>query len=173
MCEKYPPSFDQQSQRFNAYRFGGSKRLAIPAADALPEESDEVSIVTDIWFKLSGVPATYDKMLLQADLYRWTGEDWTDYRVATSDRPVFGGGNLWQHSLSLTAPRGSQWAKEIQSRHLPAGKYLVTLYIDQAGKLEKDFRAELDDGEIVGQSEIESQWPAGYGNMTTVAFPKD
>jgi hypothetical protein len=59
-------------------------------ADQLPGQSDEVSVVTDIWFKIEGVPAKYDKMLLQADLYRQTDSGWTDYRVATSDRPVFG-----------------------------------------------------------------------------------
>lgn len=144
-------------------------RYKTPAA--LPAESGEVSIVTDIWFKLSGVPAKYDKMLLQADLFRWTDDGWTEFRVATSDRPIFGGGNLWQHSLSLTAPRGSDWAAELKSKRLPSGRYLVKLYIDQAGKLKNDFRTELGDEEFVGQVELESQWPAGYGRMTVVPFP--
>lgn len=140
-------------------------------ADQLPKPSDEVSIVTDIWFKLTDVPPKYDKMLLQADIYRWTGSSWSEYRVATSDRLVFGKGKLWQHSLSLTAPRGSQWADKMKSKRLPGGKYLVKLYIDQTGKLQKDLRAELSDEEFVGQIEVESQWPVGYGNMTVVAFP--
>ena len=142
-------------------------------AGALPEESDEVSLVTDIWFKLTDVPAKYDKMLLQADLYRWSGDGWSEYRIASSDRLVFGKGKLWQHSLSFTAPRGSDWADEMKSKRLPAGKYLVKLYIDQTGKLQKDFRAELGEDELVGQVEVESQWPAGYGRMTVVEFPTD
>ncbi|MBL6725795.1 MAG: hypothetical protein ISQ09_11975, partial [Rubripirellula sp.] len=80
---------------------------AYRTVDSLPIESDEVSLVTDIWFKLTEVPAEYDKMLLQVDIYRWEGDSWSEYRVASSDRQVFGGGNLWQHSLSLTAPRQS------------------------------------------------------------------
>ena len=84
---------------------------------------------------------------------------------------MFGKGNLWQHSLSLTAPRGSQWATDIESKRLPPGRYLVKLYIDQAAKLQKDFTIELGDEEFFGQVEIESRWTAGYGRMTVVRFP--
>ena len=49
--------------------------------------------------------------------------------------------------------------------------YLVKLYIDQTGKLQKDFRAELGDKEFVGQVEVESQWSSGYGRMTAIQFP--
>ncbi|MBI2477727.1 MAG: hypothetical protein HYV60_03490 [Planctomycetia bacterium] len=45
------------------------------------------------------------------------------------------------------------------------------MYIDQIGKLQKDFRAELGEDEFVGQVEVESKWPVGYGSMTVVAFP--
>lgn len=141
-------------------------------ATQLPPQSAEVSVVTDIWFKIEGVPARYDQMLLQADLYRQTDSGWSEFRVATSDRPVFGKGNLWQHSLSLTAPRGSKWAHEINSKRLPSGRYLVKLYIDQTGKLEKDFTAELGDDDFVGQVEVDAHWPVGYGQMTVVKFPE-
>lgn len=140
-------------------------------AAELPEPRSEVSLVTEIWFKLTNVPAKYDKMLLQVDLYRWTGDGWSEHRVASSDRLIFGKGKLWQHSLSLTAQRGSQWADEIKLKRLPRGRYLVKLYIDQTGKLQKDFRAELGDAELVGQVEVNSQWPQGYGKMTAVSFP--
>ncbi|WP_166822485.1 hypothetical protein [Thalassoroseus pseudoceratinae] len=61
----------------------------------LPHPHDEVSIVTDIWLKIEGVPAKFDKMLLQADFYQLIDSVPTNHRVATSDRPVFGKGNLW------------------------------------------------------------------------------
>jgi hypothetical protein len=140
-------------------------------SEELPQPSEEVSLVSEIWLKIEGVPAKYDKMLLQADLYRKTDSGWSEFRVATSDRPVFGKGNLWQHSLSLTAPRGSQWAKELDAKRLPPGKYLVRILIDQTGKLQKDFTAELTQDDSVGEVEIESRWPAGYGQMTIVRFP--
>lgn len=47
--------------------------------DELPEPSEEVSAVMDIWLKIEGVPAKYDKMLLQADLYRQTDSGWSEY----------------------------------------------------------------------------------------------
>ena len=70
----------------------------------------------------------------------------------------------------MAAPRGSKWAKEIESQKLPPGRYLAKLYIDQTGKLEKDFTAKLGEDDFVGQVEIESQWRAGYGRMTVVKF---
>jgi hypothetical protein len=129
--------------------------------------------VANIWFKIEGVPAKFDKMLLQVDLYRQTDSGWSEHRVATSDRPVFGGGNLWQHSLSLTARRDTDWAKQIAAEKLPPGKYLAKLYIDQTNKLQKDFTAVLSEGDFVGEVEVENQWPSGYGKMTAVKFPAE
>ena len=93
--------------------------------EQLPEPNPETSVVTDIWLKVEGVPAKFDKMLMQVDVYQQTATGWSENRVATSDRPIFGGGNLWQHSLSLTANRDSDWAKQIPAQKLPSGKYLV------------------------------------------------
>lgn len=140
-------------------------------ASDLPKQTDELSFVTDIWFKLEQVPEKYDTMLLQVDLYFWEGGNWSDYRVATSDRLVFGDGNLWQHSLSVTAPRGSDRASELNNRSLPSGRYLAKIYIDETGKLETDISVELGDSDLVGEIEFESQWPKGYGRMTIAAFP--
>lgn len=138
--------------------------------EQLPEPNPETSVVTEIWLKVEGIPAKFDKMLMQVDVYQKIDTGWSENRVATSDRPVFGGGNLWQHSLSLTANRDSDWAKQIPSQKLPPGKYLVKLFVDQAGKLKRDFTAKLSDEDCIGQIEVESEWPAGYGNMTKVTF---
>jgi hypothetical protein len=138
--------------------------------DQLPDPSDELSVVTEIWLKIEGVPAEYDQILLQADLHSWTGSGWTPYRVASSDRLVFGKGNLWQHSLSLTAPRGSAWAEKLDAKRLPAGRYLVKLYLDREGKLQRNFAAELDEHDFLGQVEVESSWPAGHGKMTVIKY---
>ncbi len=136
----------------------------------LPEPNPEVSVVTDIWLKVEGVPAKYDKMLLQVDVFQQAASSWSESRVATSDRPVFGAGNLWQHSLSLTASRDSDWAKQLPAKKLPPGKYLLKLYVDRSGKLQKDFTAKLREEDLIGQLEVESRWPGGYGNMTVVKF---
>lgn len=139
----------------------------------LPKADNEVSITTEIWFKIEGVPAKFDKKLLQVDLYRETDAGWSKQRVATSDRLVFGPQNLWQHSLSLTAERGSLWAKKMKNQKLPPGRYLAKLYVDQTDKLQKDYTQELGETDFVGQVEFQSRWPAGYGKMTKIAFPKE
>jgi mono/diheme cytochrome c family protein len=140
--------------------------------EQIPEPNDETAVVTEIWLKIEDVPENFDKMLLQADLYRRTDSGWSPFRVATSDRLVFGKGRLWQHSLSLTAPRGTPWAEEIRSERLPPGRYLIKIYIDKAARLQQDFTAELREEDLVGQLEVESRWPAGYGKMTVVKFPE-
>lgn len=140
----------------------------------LPKERAEASNVTEIWFKLEGVPEKYDQKLLQVDLHRWDEKtkSWSKERWATGDRQVFGKGQLWQQHLSVTAQRDSARAKEILNKpDLPAGKYLAKIYIDQQGKLQKDYQAVLGESEFVGQVEIDTRWPAGYGSMTAARYP--
>ena len=111
---------------------------------------------------------------MQVDLHRWDEKtkSWSKDRWATGDRQVFGKGQLWQQHLSVTAPRDSSRAKVIVDKPtLPAGKYLAKIYIDQAGKLQKDYQAELGPSEFVGQVEVDSRWPAGYGAMTAARYP--
>ena len=106
------------------------------SADELPQESQEVSIVSEIWFKITEVPAEFDRMLLQVDLYRWENGHWSEERWAVADRAIFGPGNLWQQTLSLTAPRGSTRAIEMRKvETLPAGRYLAKIYLDQTGQI--------------------------------------
>ncbi len=139
-------------------------------ASELPQPSGEVSVVTDIWLKIEKIPARYDGMLLQVDLYEWNDDGWSSRRIATSDRAIFGKGNLWQHTLSLTADRHSEWSQKIKNKSLPQGRYLAKVYIDQAGQLEADFEAELDASDLVMEIEFNSQWRAGYGKMTVIKF---
>ena len=144
-------------------------------ADSLPKQDGEVSRIGEVWFKLTDVPESFDKQLLQVDLYRQDTKSksgWSKARWATSDRQVFGKGKLWQHSLSITAPRDSARAKELIAKPtLPPGKYLVKIYVDRAARLEKDWQSELGDRDFVGQIEVDSRWPSGYGSMTTAKFP--
>ena len=142
-------------------------------AKSLPQPNPETSAVSDIWFKVDGIPANLDKLLLRADVYAKTGSGWSAERVATGDRLIFGKGGLWQQHLSLTAPRGSKGATELlRNQQLPAGRYLVKISVDRDSKLQKDFRNELTASDVVGQVEFETKWPAGYGSMTVVKFPQ-
>ncbi len=144
-------------------------------AEQLPGENAEVSAVTEIWFKLEGIPAEFDQLVLQVDLFRWDEKagDWEKHRSATADRPIFGKGGLWQNHLSVTAAKDSPRAAELLRRPaLPAGKYLAQIYIDKRHRFEKEYPAVLNDDDIVGQVEVNTRWPAGYGSMTVAKFPK-
>lgn len=168
---------DRTYKQFRAFieDYAASAAGKYKTAKDLPKERAEVSAVTDVWFKLEGVPAKYDQKLLQVDLHRWDEKtkSWSQDRWATGDRQVFGKGQLWQQHLSVTAPRNSARAGEmVEKPSLPAGKYLAKIYIDEAGKLQKDYQAELGESDFVGQIEINSRWPAGYGAMTKGRFPE-
>ena len=144
-------------------------------ASELPADGNEASIVSEIWYKLEGVPARFDKMVLQVDLYRWdeAGKSWSRDRWATADRPVFGGGQLWQNHLSLTAPQRLRPGEGTgcSSQHCRRARYLARIYVDQQNKLEKEYPATLGADEFVGEVEFTSKWPESYGSMTVVKFP--
>ena len=74
--------------------------------------------------------------------------------------------------MGKTAPRESAWSSNVDNGQLPPGKYLVKIYVDQTGKLKRDFTAELSEEDFVGQVEVESRWSSGYGSMTVVRFPQ-
>lgn len=144
-------------------------------ASDLPAQSTEFSTVSDIWFKLEGVPAALDKKVLQVDVFRADPAGpggWSAARVAAADRPIFGGGQLWQQHLSLFAPAGSDLARElVEKPRLPAGKYLVRVYVDVAGKLQSQYPYELGPAEFVGELQLEVAWPTGYDAMTVARYP--
>jgi hypothetical protein len=110
-------------------------------------------------------------------LYAWEAgkKTWEAEPIATSDRAVWGQGKLWQHNLTLEAARGSDrataWAKAAKPS-LPRGRYLVKVHVDQGGRLAKDWQAVLGADDYVGQAEVESGWPEGYGQMTAVDAAK-
>lgn len=146
------------------------------SAAELPRPSDEVSLATDIWFKLTDVPESFDQKLLQVDLYRAdraAPNGWSTDRWASSDRQVFGKGQLWQHSLSLMAPRDAArntgWKANAT---LPPGKYLVKVRVDRSGKLPSPSAKPLDDTDLVGEIVVDSRWPSGYGAMTVAKYPR-
>ncbi len=164
---------DRSYKQFRAFidDYAATRKGEYKTEAELPKPGGEVSLVSEIWFKIENVPEKFDKQLLQVDIYRAEGNGWSQDRVATSDRLVFGKGKLWQHSLSLAASRGSKEADELKKLKLPPGKYLAKIYVDQTGKLAKDFQAELNEEDFVGHVEFNTKWPAGYQQMTIVKYP--
>ena len=140
------------------------------AGDLPPAETGPRQFGTEAWFRLNNTPAAWNGKLLQVDLYAWDAKAgaWETEPVATSDRVSGGGG--WQHTVTLYATAGSDraraWAKGKPA--LPAGKYLVKVYVDSGEKAKKDWTAPLGAAEFVGQAEFQGRWREGYGAMAVV-----
>ncbi|MSR55453.1 MAG: hypothetical protein EXS09_19530 [Gemmataceae bacterium] len=139
------------------------------AAD-LPKPSEgPLKFGTEAWLKLTDTPPAWADKLVQVDVYAWdeTRRAWETKPIATSDRKVWGKGKLWQHTIALLAEPGSTRAKSFAARAtLSPGKYLLKVYVDADGKLEKDWQAKLGEGDFAGQVEIRGTWKEGYSQMT-------
>ena len=72
------------------------------------------------------------------------------------------------------APRASKRAEAFRHDEnvlLPAGRYLVKLYIDRQDKTKVDRNYELSEGDLAGQIEIDGDWPPGYQPPKSVQYP--
>jgi hypothetical protein len=170
--------FKEGDQGYKAFRTWLEDAAAIQAdryvraADLPPKEDGTRRFGTDVWLKLEETPSDWGDKLLQVDVYAWDAgkKAWESAPIATSDRVVWGKGKLWQHSLTLQAAPGSKRAEEWRRGRaaLPPGRYLVKVYVDGAGRLERDWKAALGADDFAGQAEVESRWPEGYGAMTVL-----
>lgn len=142
------------------------------AADLPPADDAVERFGTDVWLKLTDCPPAWGGKFLQARVFAWDAkrQAWDDAPVAVSDRVVFGKGKLWQHNLTLLAAKDSDRAKRWRAGKptLPEGKYLLRVYVDDGGKLTKDWTAALGDADFAGRVEFAAKWRAGYGAMTAV-----
>lgn len=144
---------------------------SLPAAKAGPAQFG-----TDIWLKLTNTPQAWGDRLLQVDVYTWdSGKGtWETEPAATSDRVASGKAKLWQHNLTLLAAKGSSraaaWGKGKPS--LPQGRYLVKVYVGGAERKAKDWQVAMSEDDYVGQVEVTSPWPEGYGRMTAADASK-
>jgi hypothetical protein len=133
-----------------------------------PKDTGPRRFGTEMWVKLTNTPAAWGDRLLQVNVHAWdeAKKAWEAEPVATSDRVVWGKGGLWQHTLTLLAPAGSDRARrwEAGKPSLPGGRYLIKVSVDLGDKVKKDWKADLDP---VGQVVVVSAWPDGYGRMTT------
>lgn len=146
-------------------------------AASLPDlDTNHERFGTEIWIKLSNTLPAWGDNLLQADVYAWDASKnaWETEPIASADRANFAKGRLWQHTLTLIAATGSQRAAQWK-RGRPAlddGKYLVKVYVDQRGRVASNWTATLGLSDYVGQTEVQSSWPARYGRMTVVDASK-
>lgn len=158
---------DIASIRGNKY----ATALDLPQADASPERFG-----TDLWLKLTACPPEWADKFLQARVFAWDvkQKSWEDAPIAVSDRVVFGKGKLWQHNLTLLGSKDSDRVKAWRAGKpsLSEGKYLLRVYLDNVGRLTKDWKSALGDTDFVGQVEFGAKWREGYGSMTAVDAAK-
>jgi hypothetical protein len=142
-------------------------------AASLPKsKTADATFGTEIWFKITETPPEWAEKLLQVNVHAWDARknSWEAEPIATSDRGVWGKGKLWQHSLVLNAPKESERAKRWSASKpsLPAGRYLVKVYVDTTERLKWDWQSALAESEFVGETILETNWPSGYGRMTAI-----
>ena len=142
------------------------------AADLPARGNPPAAFPSEIWLKLTNTPANWSDRLLQVSLFaadEATGV-WEKEPIAISDRLVAGDRKLWQHNLLLLAPKGSARATgwEKQEAKLPPGRYLLRVHVDQRNRLTENWQIPMGSEELAGETIIQSEWPRGYGKMTTV-----
>lgn len=139
-------------------------------SDLPPKESGPVQFGSEAWLKIEKLPDAWGDKLLTTEIYAWDAKAgaWEAAPVATSDRMSSAKARLWQHTVTLLAAPGSEraqaWTKGKPT--LPAGKYLVKVYVTPDDARTKDWRAKPGAGEFMGSIEIEAPWREGYGAMT-------
>lgn len=142
------------------------------AASLPPRDSTPLQFGTEAWLKLDKTPEAWGGKLLMVEVFAWdqAAKAWETSPVATSDRMVGATSKLWQHTVNVLASPDSDRAKRWKHGKpvLPAGKYLVRVYVDRDGKVARDWQAKLGPDEYVGQAEFQAQWREGYGAMTVV-----
>ncbi len=143
------------------------------AKDLPPAETGPERFGTDLWLKLTDCPPAWGDKLLQVRVFAWDAKAvrWEASPVAVSDRTVSGQGRLWQHNLTLLAAKDSDRAKAWRAGGpaLAAGRYQARAYLDDGGRLAKDWKAELGEADAVGAVEFQAWWREGYGGMTAVS----
>lgn len=144
-------------------------------ADQLPKPSNDVAVLTGQHLRILELPAELDKKLLKADIYRWIDRGWSEMPWGTAENPINGERNMWQSMVHCVAPRGSWRADELtqaKEAQLPAGRYLIKIYIDQNDKVKKNRDYELGEAEFYGQVEINGPWRPGYQPPKEIHCPQ-
>ena len=167
---------DRSYQQFMAFLtdYAASAKGTYKTEADLPTPSELVYAATDAWLKITDIPEKYGTLVLRAELFPAEGTGWAKHPLVVGDRDIAGDRKLWQQHMSLSLERGSALAQKMATadksqRPIPGGKYLLRMWV--ASK--EDFAT----GQVEAhgekfETEVTTQWPGGYGNMTVVKFPK-
>ncbi len=140
--------------------------------EQLPTPAPEVAVLSGRHLRIVDLPARFGRKLLRADIYRWLDTGWSKDRWATAENPIVGKRQMWQSMVMAVAPSDSKRARELkEADSLPAGRYLVKIYIDREDKTKKNRDYELGQSEFYGQVEMEGPWKPGFKPPKTVHAP--
>lgn len=121
-------------------------------------------IPTKYVIRMSDVPANWKETnAVQIFLYGWDPN-----RSTWNSKPsAFTQGRLTPRrfvngSLFLFGPASHNSNNESEKSLLPAGKYLVKVFVDQQQRLSSDATLLLSSEDFFGQTEIEAQWREGF-----------
>ncbi|MEO2021835.1 MAG: L-rhamnose isomerase, partial [Pirellulaceae bacterium] len=141
-------------------------------AEQLPKPSAEVSVLTGQHLRIVDLPEKLGRKLLRADIFRKTADGWSKDRWATAENPIVGRRKMWQSMVVSVAPRESARAKTLEpNQPLPAGQYLVKIYVDRHDKLKKNRDAELGAADLYGTVQNRGEWRVGYQPPKIVHAP--
>ena len=141
--------------------------------EQLPEEPDEVAVLTKQQLRIVDIPARLDKKLLRVDIYKQLGRGWSKTRWATAESLINGKRHMWQNVILVIAPRDSARAKRMKPNIsvLPPGRYLIKIYIDRDDRTKKNRDYQLGKREFYGQVEIQGEWKPGYQPPKIIQAP--
>lgn len=141
-------------------------------ATQLPTPPREVAVLTGQHLRIIDLPERFHQKLLRADIYRHTDAGWSDARWATAENPIAGKRQMWQSMVMATAPRESRRGTTLKAEMpLPAGRYLVKIYIDRQDKTKQNRDYELDESDFYGEVEFHGEWKPGYQPPKIVHAP--
>lgn len=141
----------------------------------LPEPSAEISVLTGQHLRIVDLAADLDQKLLRADIYRWTGDAWSETPWGTAENPINGKEKVWQSMVFLVAPRDAPRAARLRharKARLPDGRYLAKIFIDKQGKTKMDRDYQLGEDELIGQVEFDGEWRPGYKPPKIIHAPQ-
>jgi hypothetical protein len=141
-------------------------------AEDLPATPNMVGVVTNQNLRIIDLPESLHRKLLRVDIYRRVRGGWSEKPWATAENPIVGPRKMWQSAIFAVAPRGSERARQLKPKQaLPAGRYLVKIYVDRQDKTKEDRDYEMGKAEFYGQVEIHGEWKPGYKPPKIVHAP--
>jgi hypothetical protein len=133
--------------------------------DQLPPQPASVASLTGQHLRIMNLPAGLDRNLLRVDIYAWTGSGWSESPVAIGDGPVAGKRQAWQSVVFGLTPRSTKPTQDFSQpvkTPLPAGRYLIKIYLDREKRATEDRDYELGEKDFFAQVETDGPWPPGY-----------